>query len=93
MLIKLKKSIIIRTSSDIQHQAQLWLQILADTLEEPTMRINFAVITVLHAEADMEAPSFEHVFTKANIPGCYLEDVQQITWYIFVCYRFIHDVS
>ena len=57
------------------------------------MWINFAIVTVLHAEADVKSPALELIFLKVNILSRHLEDVQQIIWYIFVRYRFIHDVS
>ena len=79
-------------SSNIKHKAHLRLEILADSLEEPLVRIDFTIVTVLYTEAKMDTPSFEHVLAKTHIPSRHLEDMQKVVRDILIGDTLVHDI-
>lgn len=93
MIVKLEQSVVISPRSNIEHEAQLRLEELADTLEEPLVRVDLAVVAVLDAKADVNAPSFKDVIGEADIPSRYLENVQKIVGNVFVFDTLVHDVT
>ena len=54
---ELLKGISIWACSNVEHQCELWLQVLADSLEEPLVRVNLAIIPLFHAEHEIDAPA------------------------------------
>ena len=57
------------------------------------MRVDFTIVTVLDTEANMNAPSLEHVVIETDVPGCHLEHMQQVLGNVLVLDRLIHDVT
>lgn len=57
------------------------------------MRVNFSVVTMLDAKADMDTTSLQNVFCETNIPSCDLKNVKQIGWQVFIFNRFVHKTS
>ncbi len=57
------------------------------------MRVNFSIVTMLDAKADMYTTSLEHIFCQTDIPSCDLKNMKQIGWQVFIFNRFIHKVS
>lgn len=76
MLIELEQGVLVSTSSNIKHKTELWLKVFANTLEEPTMRVDLTIVTVLYAEANVHASSLQIVFVEAHIPCCDLPDME-----------------
>ena len=93
VVVQFDKGVVVTSRSNIKHQTQLRLQILANALEKPFMRVNFTVVPVLDTETNMDAPSFEHIVTETYVPGGHLEDMQEIVRHVFIFYIFIHNVS
>ena len=59
VLVELGDGVIIRSCSDIKHQAKLWLDIFADALEKPFMAINFPVISLFQGKNHIDSSAFE----------------------------------
>ncbi len=57
------------------------------------MRVDFSIVTMLDAKADMYSTSLENVFCQTDIPSCDLKNVKQIGRQVFICNRFVHEVS
>ena len=68
--------ILVGLSTDVQHKNHLRFEILTNALEEPFVRVDLAIIAMLHSEAQVDPPSFQNIVLKANIPGCDLKHVQ-----------------
>lgn len=67
-------------SSNIQHQAQLWLQVLTYPLEKPLMRINLSIISLFYSKNEIDSSTFEDVISQAKVPGADHEHVDYIGW-------------
>ena len=57
ILVKLSNGIVVWPRSNIEHQSELRLEILANSLEKPFMRIDFAIISLLNGENKVNSPS------------------------------------
>ena len=76
MYIEFHDRIFVCLCPNVKHKAQLWLQVLADSLKEPLVRIDFAIVSVFDSEANVDTSTFEDVIVKTYIPCCHLPDVQ-----------------
>ena len=76
VVVKLLQGVLIGSCSNIKHQSELRLDILADSLEEPLVRVDFTIVTVLDSKADMHAPTLKHVVSETDVPSRVLEDMQ-----------------
>jgi hypothetical protein len=47
--------VIISPRSDIEHHGELWLEVLANALEEPLMTIDFTVIVMLNGKDEIDS--------------------------------------
>ena len=100
MVNKLEKGILVRLRTNIQHKTEFRLKILANRLEEPLVRINLSIVSVLDSKHNVEPSAFEVVILiKTNIPSCHLEQMKQVLWPIFLgcilshkCLYFFHLV-
>ena len=92
MRVKLNKSIVVHLSSNIEHEAQLWFEIFAQSLEEPFVRIDFAIISMLNGEHYVHSTAFQNIILKADIPSSHLENVKNIFWMIFFRNIIIHNI-
>ena len=54
-IVEFLNSIFVRSRSNVEQKGELRLEILADTLEEPTMGVDLAVITLLDAEHKVDS--------------------------------------
>ena len=90
--VKFHDCIFVSLCSNIEHHAQFRLQILAYSLEEPLVRVDLSVVTVLNAEADMDTTSFENVVVKSYIPSCHLPDMEQVLRNVFGFHFLIHYI-
>ena len=93
MIVQLDQGIIVTPSTNIEHQTELRLQILAYPLEKPLMRVDLTIISMLNSKANVYSTTFQYVISETNIPGSHLKHVQQILWHIFVGNTWIHNVS
>lgn len=79
VFVKLCNGVVVWPRADIKHQGVLWLKILANTLEEPFMRIDFAVVTLFQGEYKVNATSIQSVcFLQAKVPSAYLKQMQSV---------------
>ena len=49
-------SVPVRSCTDIQHQTELWLKVLAEALVEPLVGINLAVISLFDGKDKVDSP-------------------------------------
>ena len=54
-VVKLLQSIIVRLCSNIEHESELGLEILAYRLEEPSVRIDLSIIPLFDAEHEIDS--------------------------------------
>jgi hypothetical protein len=66
------------------------LEVLANALEEPFVRIYFAVIAMLDTEHKIDAEAMQNCVFDAEIPGCALKAMQNIVWNFVVRNVFMH---
>ena len=92
VIVKALKGIIIRSCTDVEQEAVLWFEILADGLEEPFVRIDLAIISLLHTEHEVYAMAPELLIFNAKVPCCHLKAVQDVTGDLFFWHFFIHNV-
>ncbi len=57
------------------------------------MGVDFSIITMLDAKADMDTTSLQYIFCQTDIPSCDLKHMKQIGWQVFIFNRFVHKVS
>ena len=68
LLVKLKQGVLFRSSTDIEHQAEFWLDEFADALEKPFMRVNLAVVSVLDGKHEVNSSCLQDVRIEAEVP-------------------------
>ena len=85
--------IVVWACSNIKHQTVLWLQVLADTLEEPLMRVDFTIVSVLDAEHEVDTSTTQVVSLDAKVPSCDLKAVQNIAGNLFRVNTLVHDIT
>ena len=68
----------LRTCTYVKHKAQFRPQILADTLEEPSVRVNFSIISVLYGEHKVNTSPIEDILLKIKVPCTNLEHVDEV---------------
>ena len=79
-VVKLDQRVVVWARSDIQQQSKLGLEVFADGLEEPFVRVDFAVVAVLDAKHEVDAAAPEDVHLNAEVPSRDLEAVQDVRW-------------
>jgi hypothetical protein len=57
MSVQFEQGILVWSCSNIEHQAQFRLQVLANALKEPPMGINFSIVSMLDAKANVDTSS------------------------------------
>ena len=94
VLIELCDGIVVGSGTDIKHECILRLQVLADTLEEPLMTIDFTVISLFNSENEINSSTFEGLIIESEIPGANLEKMQDVLGYIFdfLVHQLIHSL-
>ena len=61
VVVQFLEGVLVRPRSNIKHQSELGLEVLADRLEEPFMRVNFSIVTLLDTEHKVDAAALEIV--------------------------------
>ena len=92
-VVQLLDCIGVGTRSNIKHQRELWLDILANCLEEPFVGVDLAIITLFDAEHEVDTSSFKHIGVDPEVPRRNLEAMQQVSWMLFSGNIWIHDVA
>lgn len=77
-VVKLLQRIGVWTRADVKHEGKLRLDVLADALEEPLVRVDLAVVAVLDAEHEVDAAPLQDVLLNPEVPRRHLEAVQQV---------------
>lgn len=90
--VELEQGVIVHTSTDIQHQAKVWLQVLADSLEEPLVRVNLTIVSMFNSEHDVHATALQVVVLEAQVPSRHLPQVKNIFRDVFFLDTTIHDI-
>lgn len=90
---ELLNGVVIRACSNVKKQAVFWLQVFADTLEEPLVGIDLSIISMLHAEHKVDTTSFEIVLSEAEVPRSDLEAVEHISRDFFLRDAFVHYIT
>ena len=91
--VKFLQGVIIRLRTNIEHQRILGLDILADRLEEPFVRVDFTIVTLLDAEHEVDAAPLENLLLNAEVPGGHLEAMKQIGRNLILREILVHDVT
>lgn len=92
-VVKLLESIVVRFSTDIKHKTVLRLKILANSLEEPFVRINFAIVPLLDAEHEINTSSFKDFRVNSKIPSCALKAMENISGDFIIFDVIVHNIS
>ena len=93
MRVKLHYSIIISLCSYVKHKHHFRFQILANSLEEPFVRVDLTIVTLLDAEHEVDAATLENLLLNAEVPGCDLEAMKQIGRNLVLGDFLVHDVT
>ena len=93
MSVQFEQGILVWSCSNIEHQAQFRLQVLANALKEPPMGVNFSIVSMLDAEANVDTSSLQHVVIETYIPSSDLKDMQKIAGHVLVVDLLVHDFS
>lgn len=92
MCVELDEGVVVHASSDIEHEAQFGLQVLADALEEPPVRVDLTVVAVLDGECDVHPAAFEDVLLKSKVPRRHLPHMQDVLRDVFLLDSLVHDI-
>jgi hypothetical protein len=49
--------VIISPRSNIEHHGELWLEVLANALEEPLVTVDFTVVVMLNGKDEIYSPT------------------------------------
>ena len=90
--VQLHEGVVVDACTGIKHKAVLGFDVLADTLEEPSMRVNLTIVPMLDSEAQMDTPSLEHVICETHIPSSHLEHVEDVLRDFLLGHVLVHDV-
>ena len=90
--IKFEEGIFVHLRSDIEHEAEFGLQVLADRLEEPFVRVDLTVVAVLDSEHNVHSATFEDILIKSQIPRRHLPHMQNVLRDLIFRHGFLHDV-
>jgi len=91
-VVKFLDSIFVRSRSNIEQKGELGLEILADTLEEPTMGVDLTVVTLLDAEHEVDSATSEHILLNTEVPCRNLETMQDVGWNVTFFDLWVHDI-
>lgn len=78
VVIEFGNRIVISPSTNIKHHAILRLDVLADSLEEPFMTVDFTVISLLYCENKVNSAAFKLILLEAEVLGANLEQMQDV---------------
>ena len=90
--VQFQKSILVHLGANIEHEAILGFQILADSLEKPLVGVDLAIVAMLDSKHYVHSSALQNVFLQTQIPSRHLPHVKQISWMIFTGNRWIHDL-
>ena len=60
ILIQLLHCVVVWPGANVQQEAELGLQELADALEKPFVRIDFAIVSLFNTEHEIDSTTFEN---------------------------------
>ena len=83
----------VSSGSNIEHGAVVRFQVLADTLEEPSVRVDLAIVSLLDGEHQIDSSSFQDIFFYAEVPGGHLENVEHVGRDVCCFHIGVHDVA
>ena len=52
--------------------------------------IDFAIITVLDSEANVNSATFQVVLCQTEVPCSHLEDMKQVAWHVIIFNTIVH---
>jgi hypothetical protein len=61
ILIQLLNGKVISSSSNIKHETMIWLQVLADSLEEPFMTVDFSIISLFNGKHKVDPSTLQAI--------------------------------
>jgi len=71
---------LIWSSTNIKHETKLWLKVLTEALEEPFVRVDFTIVSLLNSEDEVDSTHLKMIFLKAEVPSLNLEHMNTIGW-------------
>ena len=80
VFVEFGDGIIISSGTDIKHESVLGLEILADTLEEPFVTVDFTIISLFKAKHEVDSSSFKPILLETEVPGANLEQMEAVLW-------------
>ena len=93
IFVKLKNSIIFCLGTNIKHETVFRFQILAYTLEEPLMTVNFTIIPLFQAKYKVNSSAAQVVMLQIEVPSTNLKEMQGILWHLFIWDVGVHKLS
>ena len=90
---ELLNGVVIWACSNVQKQAVFWLQVFADTLEEPLVGIDLSIISMLDAEHKVDTTAFKKVLRETKVPRRNLEAMKHVGWDLVLRDAFVHYVT
>ena len=97
VFIKLCDSIVISSGTDVKHECIFRLKVLADALEEPLMRVNLTIVTLLQSKNEIDSSTVKLVSVfEAKVPSAYLEQMEHVCRDVFsldiVLHQLLHSL-
>lgn len=80
MLVKFDDRIRHGFRPDVKQQGEVGFQELADSLEEPLVTVNLAVVAVLQPKHKVNPMGLERVILHTKVHGSQLEQMQEVGW-------------
>lgn len=67
-----------RSGTNIKHKTLFRFKIFTYTLEEPSMRIDLSIISLLNRKDKVQSPTFKHIILQAKVPSLNLKHMDDI---------------
>lgn len=78
MFVELGDCVVIGSGTNIKHEGVLWLDVLADALEEPLVTVDLTIVSLFEGKDEVDSSSVQRLLFKAEVPGACLEQVEAV---------------
>ena len=92
-VVQLHKSIVVWARSNVEHHTVLRLQELADALEEPLVRVDLSIVSLLDTEHEIDSSAAQYGIIDSEVPRRSLEAMENVGWDLFVFNVLFHHIT
>lgn len=100
VVVKLLQGVLIGSCSNIKHQSELRLDILADSLEEPLVRVDFTIVALFDTEHKVDTSTFQYIrlvmlvfVVEIEVPCSHLEAMKKVGGEVLFLHAFIAYIA